>query len=51
MFRKEGNFKKSKSCQDMAPQQIYNIVMGKDKGGIQGYICPKKYFDYCVIFG
>ena len=25
---------------------MYDIIYGKDKGGIPGYICPKKYFDY-----
>ena len=48
MFRNGGKLKKSKSCEVLTPQQIYDIVMGKDKGGIQGYICPKKYFDYRV---
>ena len=46
MFRQERKLEKSKSCHDLTPEQIYNIVMGKDKGGIEGYICPRKYFDY-----
>ena len=46
MFRNERIMKKSKSCYDLTPDQIYNIVTGKDKGGIDGYLCPKKYFDY-----
>ena len=31
---------------ELTPEQIYDIVMGKDKGGIQGYQCPKSYYDY-----
>ncbi len=46
MFRQERKLEKSKSCHDLTPEQMYNIVMGKDKGGIEGYICPRKYFDY-----
>ena len=30
---------KSSSAYDLTPEQIYDIVMGKDKGGIQGYKC------------
>ena len=46
MFRSQKKLHKSKSCNDLTPEQIYDIVNGKDKGGIPGYICPKKYFDY-----
>ena len=38
--------KKSSSAVELTPEQIYDIVMGKDKGGIQGYRCPKRYYDY-----
>ena len=37
---------KSSSAYDLTPEQIYDIVMGKDKGGIQGYKCPRHYYDY-----
>ena len=41
--------KKMKKCNSFAyltPQQIYDIENKKLKGGIEGYRCPKKYFDY-----
>ena len=38
--------KKSNSAAELTPEQIYDIVMGKDKGGIQGYLCPRSYYDY-----
>ena len=31
---------KSSSATELTPEQIYEIVMGKDKGGIPGYKCP-----------
>jgi len=37
---------KSSSATELTPEQIYDIVMGKDKGGIQGYRCPRHYYDY-----
>ena len=37
---------KSSSATELTPEQIYEIVMGKDKGGIPGYKCPRKYYDY-----
>ena len=37
---------KSSSATELTPEQIYDIVMGKDKGGIQGYKCPRHYYDY-----
>ena len=37
---------KSNSAAELSPEQIYDIVMGKDKGGIQGYQCPRHYYDY-----
>lgn len=37
---------KSNSAAELTPEQIYDIVMGKDKGGIQGYRCPRHYYDY-----
>ena len=37
---------KSYSSVDLTPEQIYDISMGKSKGGIPGYVCPRKYFDY-----
>ena len=37
---------KSSSATELTPEQIYDIVMGKDKGGIQGYKCPRRYYDY-----
>ena len=49
MFRQERKLHKSKSTTDLTPEQIYDIVMGKDKGGIQGYVCPKKYYDYHAV--
>ena len=38
--------KKSNSFAYLTPQQIYDIENKKLKGGIEGYRCPKKYFDY-----
>ena len=38
--------KKSNSFAYLTPQQIYDIETKKLKGGIEGYRCPKKYFDY-----
>ena len=49
MFRQNKKMIRSKSSSDLTPEQIYDIVMGKDKGGIPGYICPKKYFDYHAV--
>ena len=49
MFRQDKKIHRSKSSYDLTPEQIYDIVMGKDKGGIQGYICPKKYYDYHAV--
>ena len=46
MERKSKIMKKSSSAVELTPEQIYDIVMGKDKGGIQGYRCPKRYYDY-----
>ena len=40
------NLKKSNSLAYLTPQQIYDIETKKLKGGIEGYRCPKKYFDY-----
>ena len=40
------NLKKSNSLAYLTPQQIYDIETKKLKGGIEGYHCPKKYFDY-----
>ena len=40
------NLKKSNSFAYLTPQQIYDIETKKLKGGIEGYRCPKKYFDY-----
>ena len=40
------NMKKSNSFAYLTPQQIYDIETKKLKGGIEGYRCPKKYFDY-----
>ena len=40
------NLKKSNSLAYLTPQQIYDIESKKLKGGIEGYHCPKKYFDY-----
>ena len=40
------NLKKSNSFAYLTPQQIYDIETKKLKGGIEGYHCPKKYFDY-----
>ena len=40
------NLKKSNSLAYLTPQQIYDIESKKLKGGIEGYRCPKKYFDY-----
>ena len=40
------NLKKSNSFAYLTPQQIYDIESKKLKGGIEGYHCPKKYFDY-----
>ena len=49
MYRQEKKLQRSKSTNDLTPEQIYDIVMGKDKGGIQGYVCPKKYYDYHAV--
>ena len=49
MFRQNKKMIRSKSSSDLTPEQIYDIVMGKDKGGIPGYVCPKKYFDYHAV--
>ena len=46
MFRSQKKLQKSKSSYELTPEQMYDIIYGKDKGGIPGYICPKKYFDY-----
>jgi len=46
MFRQDKKLIKSKSTTDITPEQIYDMVMGKEKIGIQGYVCPKKYYDY-----
>jgi len=46
MERKSKKLVKSNSAMELTPEQIYDIVMGKDKGGIQGYHCPKSYYDY-----
>ena len=40
------NLKKSNSLAYLTPQQIYDIETKKLKGRIEGYHCPKKYFDY-----
>ena len=40
------NLKKSNSLAYLTPQQIYDIESKKLKGGIEGYHCQKKYFDY-----
>ena len=40
---------KSYSSVDLTPEQIYDISMGKSKGGIPGYVCPRKYFDYHLV--
>ena len=40
------NLKKANSLAYLTPQQIYDIETKKLKGGIEGYHCPKKYFDY-----
>ena len=37
---------KSFSSDDLTPEKIYDIINDKNKGGIQGYLCPRKYFDY-----
>jgi len=37
---------KSSSAVELTPEQIYDIATGKSKGGIQGYVCPRKYYDY-----
>ena len=37
---------KSSSAAELNPEQMYDIVMGKDKGGIPGYQCPRHYYDY-----
>ena len=49
MFRQDRKLHKSKSAIDLSPEQVYDIVMGKDKGGIPGYVCPKKYYDYHAV--
>ena len=44
-----GHFKKitkSNSASNLTPEQIYDIMKGKSKGGIPGYLCPRKYYDY-----
>ena len=44
-----GHFKKitkSNSASNLTPEQIYDIIKGKSKGGIPGYLCPRKYYDY-----
>ena len=46
MERKPKIMTKSSSAVDLTPEQIYDIVMGKDRGGIQGYRCPRRYYDY-----
>ena len=46
MFRNDHKLQNSKSCYDITPEQIYDMEMSKEKGGINGYHCPKKYFDY-----
>jgi len=38
--------KKSNSFLYLTPHQIFDIESKKEKGGIEGYRCPKKYFDY-----
>ena len=38
--------KKSNSFLYLTPYQIFDIESKKEKGGIEGYRCPKKYFDY-----
>ena len=40
---------KSSSATELTPEQIYDIVLGKDKGGIQGYKCPRHYYDYHAV--
>ena len=37
---------KSTSAVELTPEQIYEIVSGKSKGGIEGYTIPRKYYDY-----
>ena len=37
---------KSFSSDDLTPEKIYDIINDKNKGGIQGYLCPRKYYDY-----
>ena len=37
---------KSTSAIELTPEQIYDIATAKSKGGIQGYVCPRKYYDY-----
>ena len=37
---------KSYSSVELTPEQIYEISIGKGKGGIEGYNIPRKYFDY-----
>jgi len=37
---------KSSSAVELTPEQIYDIATEKSKGGIQGYVCPRKYYDY-----
>ena len=46
MNRGSKTFRKSNSVIELSPKQIYDILSKKGKGGIEGYNCPKKYFDY-----
>ena len=34
------------SSYKISPEQMYEFITGKDKTGIDGYMCPKRYFDY-----
>ena len=40
---------KSSSATELTSGQIYDIALGKDKGGIQGYKCPRHYYDYHAV--
>ena len=37
---------KSNSEVELTPEQIYDIINSRKKGGVEGYTIPRKYYDY-----
>ena len=46
MNKQEKKVKKSNSCYDLSPEGLFEMIISKNKVGIEGYNCPKIYFDY-----